>query len=152
MRRKNIQRILVEAPRLAAEIQSTLTVDEAGRKVWRPDTERVNNVVLKLARGHLHYELSIYERDEPASLEIVPLPLMSPEGREFFKCPEPEPLAVWPELGSRAFLRALPSGDRIDDDWQEVQEGRYRYLVGQGQGNYVHIVVGEYLACRIVWD
>lgn len=152
LRRKNVQRILSEAPRLAAEIQSTLTVDQVGNKVWHPDMERVNNVVLKLARGHLDYELSIQERGDPGLMEIVPLPLMVPESREFFERPEPEPLAVWPELGSRAFLRALPSGIRVDDDWQDVQEGRYRYLVGQGQGNYVHILIGEYLACRIVWD
>lgn len=152
MRRKNIQRILTEAPRLAAEIQSTLTVDEAGNKLWHADMSRVSNVLLKLARGHLHYELSVHERDDPASVEIIPLPLMAPERRNFFERPEPEQLDVWPELGSRAFLRVLPSGDQLDGGWQEVQEGRYRYLVGQGQGNYVHIVIGEYLACRIVWD
>lgn len=152
LRRKNVQRILSEAPRLAAEIQSTLTVDHAGNKVWHPDMARVNNVVLKLARGHLDYELSIQERGDPGLMEIVPLPLMEPESRVFFERPEPEPLAVWPELGSRAFLRALPSGIRVDDDWQDVQAGRYRYLVGQDEGNYVHIVIGDYLACRIVWD
>jgi hypothetical protein len=150
--RKNIQRILSETPRLAAEIQSTLTFDGTENKVWHPDMERVGNVVLKLARGHLHYELSIHERDAPELLEIAPIPLMAPESREFFENPEPGPWAVWPELGSRAFTRALPIGNRIDDDWQEVQAGRYRYLVGQGQGKYVHIVIGEYLACRIVWD
>lgn len=152
LRRKNIQRILAEAPRLAAEIQSTMAVDEAGTKFWHADMDRVRNVVLKLARGHLHYEMSVHERDDPASVEIVPLTLMTPEGQDFFEQPEAGPLDIWPELGSRAFLRAPPSGAQLDDGWQEVQEGRYRYLVGQSQGNFVHIVIGEYLACRIVWD
>ncbi len=150
--RQNIRRILLDAPRLASEIQSTLTIDGAGNKVWHPDMARIKNVIFKLARGHLHYELSIHARDDPALTEIASLLLMDSESREFFERPQPEPLVVWPELGSRAFLRALPSGGRVDEDWQEVQDGRYRYLVGQGNGNYVHIVIGEYLACRIVWD
>lgn len=152
LHRKSIQRILSKAPRLVAEIQSTLTVDGAGNKVWHPDMARVINVVLKLARGHLHYELNVQERGDPASIEIVPLPLMRPESREFFECPEPEPMAVWPELGSRAFMRALPSGDQVADGWLDIQDGRYRYLVGQGHGNYAHMVIGEYLACRVAWD
>jgi len=151
LHRKNIQRILSKTPGLAAEIQSTMTIDEKGDKIWRPDMARVRNVVLKLARGHLHFELSVQERDEPEVLEVAPLSLMTPESREFFECPEPGPMAVWPELGSRAFLRALSSGGQIPDGWLDVQEGRYRYLVGQGHGNYAHIVIGEYLACRAAW-
>lgn len=151
LQRKNIQRILTKTPRLAAEIQATLTINEHGEKIWHPDMARVRNVVLKLARGHLHFELNVQERDDPEVLEIVPLLLMTPESREFFECPEPGPLALWPELGSRAFLRTFRSGGQIHDGWLAVQEGRYRYLVGQGHGNYVHIVVGDYLACRVAW-
>jgi hypothetical protein len=113
---------------------------------------RVRNVVLKLARGHLHFELSVQERGDPDVLEIVPLSLMTPESREFFECPEPGPVAAWPELGARAFLRVLASERSILDGWLNVQEGRYRYLVSQGHGNYAHIVIAEYLACRVVWS
>ena len=151
LRRENIQRILSKAHRLAAEIQSAVTVDENGGKTWRPDMDRVRNVVLKLARGHLHFELGVQERDDPDVFEIAPLSVLTAESRKFFECPEPEPMAVWPELGSRAFLRALPLGGQIPDGWLDVQEGRYRYLVGQGHGNYAHIVIGEYLACRVAW-
>lgn len=113
--------------------------------------ERVRNVILKLARGHLHFELSIQERDDPDVHEIVPLSLMTADGREFFERPESGAMTVWPELGSRAFLRACASSERGSDGWLDVQEGRCRYLVGQGQGSYAHIVIGEYLACRAVW-
>ena len=152
LRRKKIRRILSESPRLAAEIQSTLVICGEGNKVWQPDMVRVTCVILKLARGHLDFELSVQQRGDPDLVEIVPLPLMSPEKRGLFECPEPEPMAVWPELGSRAFMRALPSGDKVADGWLDVQEGRYRYLVGQGEGDYAHIVLGEYLACRVVWE
>lgn len=152
LRRENIQKILATTPRLAAQIQSTLTIDETGGKTWFPDMTRVRNVILKLARGHLHYEINVQERDDPTSMEISPLSLLTPEHREFFECPEQGPMVVWPELGSRAFLRVLPSGDQIADGWLDVQEGRYRYLVGQGHGNYVHIAISECLACRVAWD
>ncbi|MBV7427241.1 MULTISPECIES: hypothetical protein [unclassified Acidovorax] len=151
LRRENIKRILSKTPRLAAEIQSTVTVDENGGKTWHPDMDRVRNVVLKLARGHLHFELGVQELDDPDVFEIAPLSVLTAESREFFECPEPGPMAVWPELGSRAFLRALPLGGQMPDGWLDVQEGRYRYLVGQGHGNYAHIVIGEYLACRVAW-
>jgi hypothetical protein len=149
--RDNIRRILMDVPQLAAQIQSSMSLGQHGGRVWMADMARVQNVVLKLARGHLDYELSIQALDDPDLLEIVPLPLMSEEQREFFERPEHGPMALWPELGSCAFMRALPSGDRVADGWLDVQDGRYRYLVGQENGNYVHIVLSEYLGCRAVW-
>lgn len=153
LRRENIRRILSAAPFLGADIQSTMHLDEGGGKVWRPDMDRVRNVVLKLARGHLDYELSIQEPNGPALFEIAPLSLMAAEAREFFECPEPGPLALWPEIGSRAFMRLMGNGEQAVDGWLDVQPGRYRYLVGQGHGNYnyVHLVIGEYLGCRVAW-
>jgi hypothetical protein len=152
VRRENVRRILVDAPQLAAQIQSSVSLSEHGGQIWKADMDRVRNVVLKLSRGHLDYELSIQERGDPDVLEIVTFPLMSDEQRDFFECPESGSMELWPELGSRAFMRALPSGERVADGWLSVQDGRYRYLVGQGDGNYVHIVLSEYLACRAVWD
>lgn len=64
LRRKNIQRILSKTPGLAAEVHSTMTIDEKGDKIWHPDMVRVRNVVLKLARGHLYFQLSVQERDD----------------------------------------------------------------------------------------
>ena len=129
-----------------------MSLSEDGQKTWQPDMDRVRNVVAKLGHGHLDYELSIQERGDPDEVEAMPLALMSQKSREFFECPEPGPMTVWPELGSRAFMRALPSGELIADGWIDVQKGRYRYLVGQSSGNFVHIVLSEYLACRIVWS
>uniref|UniRef100_UPI00403A296E hypothetical protein n=2 Tax=unclassified Variovorax TaxID=663243 RepID=UPI00403A296E len=114
VRRKKIQRILSETPSLASEIQSTMTLDEKGDKLWYPDMTRVRKVVLKFARGHLHFELSVQELGDPTALEIAPLSLMTAENREFFERPESGPIAIWPELGSRAFLRVFPSGRPVD--------------------------------------
>ncbi len=151
VKRDSVKRTLREQPKLAASLAASVSVGQDGQKIWQPDMARVRNVIVKLARGHLDYELCIQEMSEPDVFEITPMSLMSPEQLQFFELPEPGPKALWPEIGSRAFLRMLPSGDKIDDDWQDVQEGRYRYLVGQTQGNFVHIAISEYLACRVAW-
>lgn len=151
VKRTNVGRILRAEPQLASRVLNALSSNEQGQKTWRPDMGRVRNVVTKLARGHLDYELSVQERDDPDEIDVMPLALTSQEYREFFECPESGVMTVWPELGSRAFMRALPSGERVADGWIDVQEGRYRYLVGQSNGNFVHIVLSEYLACRVVW-
>jgi hypothetical protein len=107
--------------------------------------------MLKLARGHLDYELSVQERDEPDEFMIAPLHVMSEQQRAEFENPEPQGLALWPEIGSRAFMRAFASPTQAEDGWQVVQRGRYRYRVGQAQGNCAQIVLSEYLGCRAAW-
>lgn len=152
MSRENVRRILRDTPQLANQIQASMVFDGHGGKSWNADMDRIRHVVVKLARGHLDYELSIQECGDPDVIEIVPLQLMDQDQRDFFECPEPGPETVWPELGSRAFMRMLPSGDKVADGWLDVQDGRYRYLVGQTHGNFVHIVLSEYLACRVSWE
>ena len=152
LKREKIARILSELPPLATDIQSTLAIDAAGGKIWQADMARVKKVVLKLARCHLHYELGLHEHDEPSVFEVAPLEQWDPKSREFFERPEPELHALWPELGSSAFMRAVGLERPGVDGWQIVQEGRCRYLTGQRHGNYAHIAIGEYLACRVAWD
>lgn len=61
---------------------------------------------------------------------------------------------LWPELGSRGFLRALgkPAPTAQVGAWLIVQPGRYRYSVDWQTGIDVRMVIGEYLACRVVWS
>ncbi len=150
--RDSVKQTLREQPKLVASIAASLSLSPDGTKIWKPDMDRVRNVVVKLARGHLDYELCLQEWRDPDVFEITPMPLMTPDQLEFFENPDPGPATLWPEIGSRAFLRMLPSGDKINDDWQDIQDGRYRYLVGQTQGNFVHIAISEYLACRVTWE
>jgi hypothetical protein len=40
----------------------------------------------------------------------------------------------------------------IVNDWVDVQDGRYRYLaIDSGSEITIKIVVGEYLACAVIW-
>ncbi len=154
IRRQKVRRILNEDPKLKRRIESSQRRDDAGNSVWLPEIDRVQKIVLKLARCHAAYEL--YPKlEDPVEVSFVPLPALSEQERMSF-----EHLRLWkldflPELGSRAFIRALggkPDPFACLDDWIVVQPGRYRYAVIETGGMLVRMVLSEYLACMVSWD
>jgi len=82
-------------------------------------------------------------------MSYIPVVAMTAEERSE---PESGPMfSPWPEIGSRAFLRAAgvhPHAAR--DGWVVVQSERYRYSVDDG-GPAVRMVLSEYLACHVEW-
>ena len=147
--RGKVSRTLEMRPDLATSIEASKTRDASGNLVWMPDEEKGRNVILKLARGHLAYEYSEPRLDAPESVSFVPMRLMPEERlRQFETVPDGW---GWPEIGSRAFQRALVVGKDgfLDDGWQSIQLGRYRYLVYEYG---VRMVLSEYLACEVAWD
>lgn len=59
---------------------------------------------------------------------------------------------LYPEIGSRAYVNLLTSKPTAYGNWSVVQVGKYRYVIGQSSSDWVKFVIGEYLACRVVWD
>ena len=111
----------------------------------------MQRAILKLACGHAAYELYPH-LTEPYLVDFVPLGVMSEAERMAFGEGISGALRLWPELGSRAFMGAVGgSPDKRDTTgaWIIVQPGRYRYAVLEG--TIVHIVLSEYLACRVGW-
>jgi hypothetical protein len=150
--RERIKTILIETPALTARIEEKKRIDEAGNLIWDVDADRVRRIVLKLARGHIAYELSLPKIEEPDSVSIMPLMLMSEEERTQFECSGEGSFAGWPEIGSRAFIKAVKEVSNAESNpWTIVQPGRYRYMVGQSDGDFVRLVIGEYLSCHIAW-
>lgn len=151
LQRPKIARILRTKHALRAKLQLAKAEGPDG-PLWRPESNRVRRVVLKLARCHAAYELNEPQLQEPSSIEFKPLAVMSPNERNSFECPEAQ-LSVWPEVGSRAMQRSLaPSSGDITEGWIVVQDGRYRYLTSQDVGLAVKVVLREYLACEVVWE
>ena len=112
----------------------------------------MRNVILKLARGHAHFELNEPMLDEPDYLSFTPIHLMSRDDRRRFEdSPMEGPFAVWPEVGSRAMQRLI-SGEDLSDGWVVIQEGRYRYQAVAGGFVSVKIVLREYLAAEAIWN
>lgn len=149
--RPNIKRILTDTPSLARRLQNGKQLDESGSLVWDVDVDRVRRVVLKLARGHIAYEISLPKIEEPDVVRFAPLMLMSAEQRSQFES-RGRAIEFWPEIGSRAFIRAAKNAANMDmTEWTVLQRGRYRYLVGQSEGDSVRLVLSEYLACQVIW-
>lgn len=149
--RPKVSRILAETPELAARIAAAEIHQEDGQQTWRPEMDRVQTVILKLARGHVAYELSLLQLEEPRNIACVPLVAMDEKAVMAFFSPQATPF--WPEIGSRAFVRAWKQSlHRGVDHWKVVQPGRYQYLVSQADGLFVRLVLSEYLACEVRWD
>jgi hypothetical protein len=152
--RDKVRRTLTHSPGLSARIEAAKREDSAGRLVWVPELDRVKKIVLKLARGHSAYELSLPQLDDPCYVCIQPMLAMpDAEIAEFENAGSGEKRG-WPEIGSRSFLRACGAKpyDTTEGPWIIVQPSRYRYSVDQLGGVIVRMVIGEYLACYIEWE
>ncbi len=152
--RPKVRAALNHNSKLAERIQASARIGEDGSCVWIPESKRIRNVILKLAQGHTAYELSLAQTEEPAEMVIEPLSPMATGRREEFENAGAGEFRGWPEIGSRAFLRAAGAPPFADTPgpWITVQEGRYRYSVDEDRGVRVHIVISEYLACVVNWD
>ena len=151
MTRSKVAKILRKRPALASRIASSLDTSSTTEKTWMPEMDRVRKVILKLARGHIAYELSLPHLDDPLSIECAPLCLMAPEEIDAFLRDQSTPF--WPEIGSRAFIRFCEDATSGPMDyWQVVQAGRYQYLVCQSDGDFLRMLIGNYLACQVAWD
>lgn len=123
------------------------------RFLWMPEEDRVRKIVLKLARGHAAFE-QIPRVDEPDEVAFTPLATLADHEIAAFENPTSCGLGIWPEIGSRSFLRTarcLTGGSDSSGRWIVVEPGRYRYLVDETDGLSVQMVISEYLACSVRW-
>lgn len=150
--REKVAKTLTARPSIAARIEGGKTLDNNKTPIWQPDWQRVRGVVLKLARGHMSYELGIQHLEEPLIVDIFPAPSLSRDELEKFISLDEDTCLLYPEIGSRAYVNLLSGKATAYGHWQVVQEGRYRYAIGQSSGDWVKLILREYLACRVVWE
>lgn len=118
--------------------------------LWIPEYDRVNNVLVKNARGHALHELGEPVSDAPSGVGCLPMVRWTADQRRTFECVSLG--AGWPEVGSRMMQR-LAGVDPLVNGWIKVQKGVYRYAVAQGSdGLLVRTVIREYLATEVYWD
>lgn len=146
--REKVRRILDRQKGLATLLRGKQGKLADGDTVFEADMCRVENVALKLGRGHAAFELHSPQLNPPLSVFISPLKTMTKEQVDRFESlPES---GLFPEVGSRAmsgmFEHGIPS-----PSWIVVQEGRYRFLASAGGFLLVRFVLSEYLACEVVW-
>ncbi len=150
--REKVAKILTARPSIAKRIEKGKQYDNDNNPIWQPEWIRVRNVVLKLARGHVTYELGLQHLEEPDIVDIVPIPLMKLDEIEAFNSLDNIDEFFLPEVGSHAFINYLVGKPTAYEGWCVIQEGRYRYAVGQSSGDWVKFVLNEYLACRVIWE
>jgi hypothetical protein len=151
VKRPKIRRIFEHSPALAARLIQARSVTDSGGISFALEQNRVSNVVLKLARGHAAHELSEPQYGKPARIMITPLHLLKPSARDHFETPPAT--SGWPEVGSRAMQRMSDAfGASGITPWIDVQPRRYRYLAVAEGAVLIRIVIGEYLACEVIWD
>ena len=148
IRREKIRRILGNKPALAARLIQARKQTDNGTS-FQIEAHRVKNVVVKLGRGHAAFELNEPQYQEPCVVSFQPLVALSSNARERFETPPR--MSLLPEVGSRATQRLLLA-DSVCTDWIVAQPGRYRYLSSVGTGTTVRVVIGEYLACEMIWS
>ena len=128
------------------------TIGGDTRFVWQPETERVEHVVIKNARGHAFYECGEPTLSEPDHVSTRPLVSLTGADREEFDIAGATgQLTAWPEVGSRMMTRLL-TGHDMRDGWVILQHGVYRFRVEQGRGMLVRSVLFEYLATKVYWS
>ncbi|NOT48825.1 MAG: hypothetical protein HOP17_13880 [Acidobacteria bacterium] len=145
------QKTFRRSPALAERIERCRFKNEKGDVVWAAEMDRVENVITKLARGHVLFDLSYHELETPSTISCMPLMAMSDGQLTSFENAGVGQLTSCPgEIGSRAFLRAFgePGYAKDEGPWVTVQPGRYRYAIENG---WVQIVIAEYLACFVEW-
>jgi hypothetical protein len=147
--RPRIARILCERPALAARLKAARQLLDDGF-VFTVEHERVEQVMLKLARGHAAFELNEPQYEPPAAFWASPLHLLTREARSAFETWEAPD--IWPEVGCRAMQRLLAKIGSGGDGWVTVQPERYRYLVAWGPPTIIRMVLSELIACEVTWE
>lgn len=114
------------------------------------ELDRIKNVLVKNARGHIMYEHGEPVEGTPTSVDAVPIQYLTEESYKRFE--EIDYGTGWPEVGSRLMDRLITGRDMRSDGWIELQRDTYRYAA-MCHGNFiVRIVVEEYLAAEVVWS
>lgn len=148
------EKILGSNYRLQDEIEASLEIvkDTGGNDqiTFVPDMERIQNVVVKNARGHILFEHGQPARGEPLRVAIQPMPVLSPDILAGFESIDYG--SGWPEVGSRLMNRLVTGDDMRPDGWVVVQPNVYRFAVMDHGQFVVRTVIREYLATEVVWE
>jgi len=119
--------------------------------VWRPEENRIREVVVKLARCHAAYELNEPQLSEPSHVSFWPLVTLSDEQRATFESVPDD--GGWPEVGSRSLQRiSFEDGMLSVGSWLSVQDGRYRFMAVGSGSVIIRGVLSEYLGFEVIWD
>lgn len=158
--REKIKKVLSHNSKLRQRIESSfikedpMLFDDIERRLYfRIESERFENVLTKLAKGHVKFEHSraIFEKPDIIWFKYIG-ELSEDEHTVFFNIEDSGKIT---EIGSRAFHKIYVDNmmQTFHNQWEVVQEGRYVYCVSNNLGQTaVRIILSNYLACYIAWQ
>jgi hypothetical protein len=148
--RTKTRKILESKPALAASFQNARTT-LYDKTSFHIEVARANSILVKLAKGHLFFELNLICDAEPTCIKSSLLREMSASDQAFFL--RPNPTLFYPEVGSRSLVRFVErSSDSDVFGWVHVQAEQYRYHVSQDKGVVVRILFSENFAAIVSWN
>ena len=148
--RKKVKAILSKKDPLRRRIEDSFLL-ENGNKYFKMEQSRFENIIIKLAKGHIKYENSEPQFENPTNIWLKPLFLMNQKEVETFFAPSNFEKAT--EIGSRGLQNLIiDSNQDVLSHWITVQEDNYEYSVSVNIGNLiVRILIWNYLAIEVIW-
>ncbi len=151
IQRENIKRTLKKRPALALRLQNAMKKNGDGI-MFDVEFERVNNVVRKIAIGHVLFEFNLLLSETP-KIAMAPFATLSEDQIHNFENIDFMMPDVWPEVGSRSMQRLIIAEGKVyNEGWITVQADRYRYAAIQLERVEARMVFSEYLACQVTWE
>jgi len=151
LQREKIRKAMNYSSKLASKISQARVELSGGRVDFEIEEKRLENIIVKLAKGHVAFELNSPQLDAPSNVFFTPIKNMKTKMLDDYE--KPVYLNVSPEIGSRATRHI-----HFDEfgspyiPWTIVQSGRYRYIATVNDSILVRFVISEYLACEVIWN
>ncbi len=115
------------------------------------DTTRLENFLIKLAKGHVKFENSEPVFEKPTRISFKSLSSMTQDEVDSYLTSVDFIQSF--EVGSRAMQNFLISDSSVFSNWIEVQPNYYSYCVTSKMGQLsVKIFIRNFFAAEIIWD
>ena len=148
LKRHKISRTLERRPSIRKRLDQAVIAENVVYTV-RPEPDRVNRVLEKIARGLWRFDTEQDTADLEAIVHFDVAPL-SEDMRDRFFSSSSSGLSGWGEIGSRGFIRSCHSVQESlhGPGWEDVQVGRFSFSVDSG-GDRVRMIFSDYLYAAI---
>ena len=157
--RIKVTKILNRQIKLQNRIALSRKINNKNIITWELEWERIEKIVLKLARGHLSIIHGNNYLGNPISFDITTIHNLTDDQLDDFNGIGKSYVDKIPELGSRGcFGINIEKSDNDESNiintnygWNIVQDDLYRYAIDPLSGTWVKIVLREFLACTVKW-
>ncbi len=148
-------KILASDKRLRRIMFRELNLDGIGRCFWKPDFRKIDAFFQRQAQGHVFLETGELKFEVDTVVDWFDLAHVDKRRRDLYFSRSSD---VYPEIGSRAFLRLFSDDDSLPSDYYEtdsegftvLEDNNYRFrLIFAGGGIEVQSIVRERIAASV---